>query len=123
MATRNPGGIASMASPRDRVQHLLPTVVDMTAKEQPEALWAQIPVSSSTYEQGFRQVTYKHLANAINGVAWLLYQELGQGKNHETLLYIGPNDMRYVVITLGAVKAGYKVGRELSLPRMNNNLI
>ena len=36
---------------------------------------------------------------------------LGPGKDFETLAYIGPLDVRYNALLLGAVKAGYKVCR------------
>ena len=62
-----------------------------------------------SYDAGYRKITYKGLANAINGAAWWLHQTLGPGHNFETLAYIGPNDFRYNVFILGAVKAGYKV--------------
>ena len=49
------------------------------------------------------------LANAINGVAWLLHDKLGRGIKHDTEAYIGPNHIAYVIMILGATKAGYKV--------------
>ena len=49
------------------------------------------------------------LANAINGVAWWMQQSLGPAINFETLAYFGPWDIRYILLLLGAVKAGYKV--------------
>ena len=48
----------------------------------------------------------------------------------ETLAYIGPNDLRYNVLILGAVKAGYKVslmsdtrGSKGCLPRLNYQML
>jgi hypothetical protein len=49
------------------------------------------------------------LAKAVNGVAWWLEKMLGKEKNFEALAYVGPNDMRYNVTILGAVKAEYKL--------------
>lgn len=92
-----------------RKKQLLPNIVDGMAKARPEAIYAEIPRSSTSYELGYRKITYKNLANAINGVAWLLEKHLGRGKVHETLAYISPNDLGYIFMVLGAVKAGYKV--------------
>lgn len=86
---------------------LLPNIIDHLARETPEALFAEYPVSPLSYEEGYRKVTYKDLANAINGAAWWLSEMLGPSKNHEVLTYIGPNDVRYTVLILAAIKTGY----------------
>lgn len=92
-----------------RTKQLLNNIVDGLARTRPQTLYGEIPVSPVSYEAGYRKITYKALANAINGVAWLLTQELGPGKDFQTLSYMGWNDVRYVILVLGAVKAGYKV--------------
>ena len=94
---------------------MLNNIVDGMAKERPYAVYAEIPLSSDSYERGYRQVTYGRLANAINGVAWFLKEELGVSHVHRTLAYIGPNSIIYVVMILGAVKAGYKVCRSCEI--------
>lgn len=90
-------------------KQLLNHVVDGLANTRPFSVWAEIPKCSTSYEAGFRRVTYRALSNAINGIAWWLHDILGQGKDFETLAYFGLWDIRYVVLLLGAVKAGYKV--------------
>lgn len=92
-----------------RNKQLLNNIVDGTARTRPSAIYAEVPRSFHSYESGYRKITYRALANAVNGVAWWLQQELGQGQDHQTLAYLGPNDLAYVMIILGAVKAGYKV--------------
>ena len=79
------------------------------AKARPEAVYAETPRLPTSFEAGYPQITYRDLANAINDVAWALDKQLGPGKRHETLAYVGPNNLAYIVILLGAVKAGYKV--------------
>jgi acyl-CoA synthetase (AMP-forming)/AMP-acid ligase II len=95
----------------DPRKELLPNIVDHFAKVKPDAVYAKYPVSTLTYEEGYREITYFDLANAINGLAWWLTEKLGPGKGQdfETLAYIGPNDLRYPAVVLGAVKAGYCV--------------
>ena len=88
---------------------LLPALVDSIAESEPESTWCEFPSSPSTYDDGYRKITYKQLANAVNGAASWLEKTLGRGKNFETLAYIGSNDPRYPIFVLGAVKAGYKV--------------
>jgi len=92
----------------------LTNIVDYIAKKYPQTLYAEFPVSTTSFDDGFRKVNYGDLANAINGVAWWLHEALGPGgagKKFPTLAYIGPNDLRYNALILGAVKAGYKVCR------------
>lgn len=88
---------------------LIPNLVDKRALLTPDHTFAEYPVSAHTYDQGFRKISYTHLANAVNGVAWWLHRTLGPSQVFETLAYIGPNDIRYPALILGAVKAGYAV--------------
>ncbi|KAJ5531965.1 acetyl-CoA synthetase-like protein [Penicillium frequentans] len=59
-----------------------------------------------SYDEWYNAITYKALANAINGIAHWLTKSLGPGHG-EILAYLGPNDLRYPALVLGAVKAGY----------------
>ncbi|PYH65836.1 acetyl-CoA synthetase-like protein [Aspergillus vadensis CBS 113365] len=90
----------------DPRSELLPNIFDHYAQFKPDAIYAEYPVNPMTYEEGYRPITYKALANAINGVAGWLTKTLGPGTG-ETLAYLGPNDLRYPALVLGAVKAGY----------------
>ena len=72
-------------------------------------LYAEYPVSTLSYEEGYRRITYRNFANVINGIAWWLQDTLGPGQDFEALAYIGPNDLRYPALILGAAKAGYTV--------------
>ena len=91
---------------------LIPNIVDRRAQTDPEALYAEYPVSTASYKEGYSKINYHAFANAVNGVAWWLCDTMGQGNNSETLAYIGPNDLRYPALVLGAVKAGYTVIRD-----------
>ena len=88
---------------------LVPHIVDQRAQSEPDALYAEYPVSTTSYKEGYSKITYSGFANAINGAAWWLHKTLGPGKDFEILAYIGPNDLRYPALILGAVKAGYTV--------------
>ncbi|KAJ5929819.1 acetyl-CoA synthetase-like protein [Penicillium verhagenii] len=90
----------------DPCTQLLPNLVDHYAKTKPEAVYAEYPVNPLSYDDGYRPITYKAFANAINGLAHWLTNELGPGHG-EMLAYLGPNDLRYPALVLGAVKAGY----------------
>ncbi|EEA24838.1 hypothetical protein TMatcc_007939 [Talaromyces marneffei ATCC 18224] len=89
---------------------LIPNIVDQLAQDEPDKLYAELPISHTDFTSGFRQITYGALANAVNGVAWWLTQNLGPaGNDFPTLAYIGPNDMCHNFLLLGAVKVGYKM--------------
>ncbi|KAJ8067956.1 hypothetical protein OCU04_003538 [Sclerotinia nivalis] len=94
---------------RNWKNELLPKIVDNLADVDPEALYAEYPVSTVTYDQGYRKITFGDFANAVNCVAWWLHETLGPGKDSEVLTYIGPNDLRYPALILGAAKAGYLI--------------
>ncbi|CAD6582894.1 MAG: hypothetical protein ASARMPRED_001098 [Alectoria sarmentosa] len=97
---------------------LVPHLVDKRAALTPDTVYSEYPVSTLTYDEGYRKITYRDFANAINGAARWLVDTLGPGKDFETLAYIGPNDIRYPALILGAVKAGYK----LFLPSPRNSV-
>lgn len=104
------------AWPSQQPNRLLNHIVDDTARESPEMPFAELPLSPTSFEPGFRKISYRNFGNAINGMAWWLHQTFGPGKNFETLAYLGPNDLRHNILLLGAVKAGFKV-RPLNLLR------
>lgn len=88
---------------------LLPHIVDHLAKVTPAAPYSLYPNSPTTYDEGYQTVTYKDFANAINGLAWWLNDNLGPSDTIEVIAYIGPNDIRYTALLLAAIKAGYVV--------------
>lgn len=97
---------------------LLPTVVDETAKSHPDLPYAYLPLSSNVGD-GFKSVSFSDLASATNHLAAWIHQNLGKSTSFETLAYMGPGDLRYVVVFLAAVKCGYKVNTlEFSAPRL-----
>ncbi|KAG4438803.1 hypothetical protein IFR05_005694 [Cadophora sp. M221] len=87
---------------------LLPIILENRAKTDPHGVWAKFPVSSTTYAEGFRSATHLELLNAVNKVAWLLEESLGRSETFETIAYLGPNDLRSIIVVLAGIKAGYK---------------
>jgi AMP-binding enzyme len=88
---------------------LIPNILDQLAQDEPDKLYAELPVSPTDYTAGFQKITFGALANAVNGVAWWITETLGPGKDFPTLAYIGPNDLSHNILIIGAVKAGYKM--------------
>ncbi|KAM0183241.1 hypothetical protein ACHAPF_000720 [Botrytis cinerea] len=61
---------------------LVPNIIDHIAEVDPEALYAEYPVSTLTYDHSYRKITFA---------------------------YTRPNDLRYLALILGAVKSGYLI--------------
>lgn len=93
----------------------LPQLVSKRARENSQGTLARIPVGP-TYLNGFKDVSYVQLHNAINVTTTLLLQTFGKSKTFETLAYIGPTDLRYFVVMTAGMKAGYKVRSRSSIP-------
>lgn len=106
------------------IADLIPTLVDKRAALTPHNVYAEYLVSPQTYDQGYRRILFTNLANAVNGNAWWLHRTLGPSHSFETLAYIGPNDIRYPAIILGAVKNWLRcMSSKLSFdsPALNRN--
>ncbi|KAK8075592.1 thioester reductase domain-containing protein [Apiospora hydei] len=98
--TKSPGG----------GKRLIPNIVDKIASQEPQREWAQIPVSSDP-KDGWKTVTFQQFANAINRCCHLIIERTGQAApgTFPTVAYIGPNDARYLIIMIAAIKTGRQV--------------
>ncbi|RYC58014.1 hypothetical protein CHU98_g8197, partial [Xylaria longipes] len=104
----NTDGAANSGVRKDYGRRLFPHVVDEIAAREPERECFSVPRTSDP-KDGWKAVTFKQYANAINHVARRIINNCGRRVDtFPTLAYIGPNDARYVVLVLAAVKAGYK---------------
>ncbi|PHH89621.1 hypothetical protein CDD83_5637 [Cordyceps sp. RAO-2017] len=92
-----------------RNQRLLTEIIDHVAQTDPEAPWLEFPSSATDYAAGFTCITYRALANATNGLAWYLHDNIRAERPFQTIAYIGPNDARYAFILYACIKAGFKV--------------
>lgn len=88
-------------------------VVDETARAEPDGTWIYAP-RSSVARDGWRAITWRQHANAVNRTANWLVERLGKPvpKSFPSLAYVGPNDARYLVLFAAGVKAGYQVRDE-----------
>lgn len=88
-------------------RRLLPVTIDDVARISPERVWAILPSKSG---EGWQDVTFPILANAINRMAWFMEEKLGPADgSFPTVCYIGGSDMRYLAMEMAAAKTGYKV--------------
>ncbi|KAL6154007.1 putative NRPS-like protein biosynthetic cluster [Exserohilum turcicum] len=86
----------------------VPDHIDKTAEAEPNATWALVPRSSSGIDDGWHDVTYGQLAQAVDCLAWFLETTLGvPDLIGQTIGYIGANDPQYLIILAATLKVGY----------------
>jgi hypothetical protein len=88
---------------------LLPHIIKKHAQADPSGVFARVPAGTK-YTDGYRDVSKLQFKEAVDHTALLIRQTLGESKNFETLTYIGPGDLRYSIVLIAGIKAGYKVG-------------
>ncbi|KAG7405619.1 Non-canonical non-ribosomal peptide synthetase FUB8 [Fusarium oxysporum f. sp. rapae] len=104
-------------------RRLIPRILDRLAVADPERVVYSI-ASFSDGVPSFRHITAQVLARAVDKTAWWLHKHLNEitgapngdlAREHavmqkspkiQALGYIGPHDIRHVLLTYGAVKAG-----------------
>ncbi|KAJ9609951.1 hypothetical protein H2200_006281 [Cladophialophora chaetospira] len=89
-------------------RRLLPISIDEIAQSDPERAWASIPLSSDL-SVGYRDVSFRTFARAINRAAWFLETTFGRPAASVTIAYIGKSDMRYHILSMAAAKTGYQI--------------
>lgn len=90
----------------DYGHRLLPQIIDHEAKRMPDKLAAAIPKSSDV-SKGFREVSYKEMANAVNHMSWWLEEKFGGRGHFEPIAYLGVQDHRYTIFEMACIKTGY----------------
>ncbi|KAK7416594.1 hypothetical protein QQX98_005065 [Neonectria punicea] len=98
-----------MAQQRGEIgRRLLPHLVDEIAADEPDRVLYEFPASTDL-NQPWVKVTARLFANAINRAAQWLEDELGRGVTSSRIGYSGPQDLRYFIFVVAAVKAGHVV--------------
>ena len=88
---------------------LLSHIIDERAQSQHVRSFASIPRTENV-EDGYVDVSYETFANAINTLGHWITENVGPPVvQDETLVYIGPTDLRYQIVCMAAVKVGYIV--------------
>ncbi|MCJ1251933.1 hypothetical protein MMC30_009171 [Trapelia coarctata] len=106
--TTQPKVLTNGHSNHKKYQRVVPTAIDEIARRSPNAVFASIPKTSNPVD-GYRDVTYRVYADTIDRAALLLEESI-RGKDHgETIGYIGPSDLRYVILAIAAVKINMKM--------------
>ena len=88
-------------------QRLIPHLIDDIAHNNSSRTFCSL-AKSSNISDGFQDISYGTFANSINCLAWWIEENLGKSSTFETVSYIGPPDLRYIVLAIAAQKTGYK---------------
>ncbi|KAF7192191.1 Non-canonical non-ribosomal peptide synthetase FUB8 [Pseudocercospora fuligena] len=102
-------------------QQLLTQVLISRAKHSPDRVFGLLP-KGEVLEDGFSELTYAALNHAVDNLAFWIDQKFGgkvqesDSKKWPTIPYIGPNDVRYTLLTFAAMKTK----RRLMLPLPSN---
>ena len=94
--------------PPDCGQRLLVTLVDQRAAADHARPYYSIPISHDV-SMGYRDISYRTFANAVNRCSHWIIQEFGRSSNFEPLAYLGSPDLRYQILLLAAAKTGHVV--------------
>ncbi|KAH7029241.1 uncharacterized protein B0I36DRAFT_411067 [Microdochium trichocladiopsis] len=97
-----------MAETTERGRRLIPRLVDELARTEPSRIVYSIPLSGDI-SQGFREVSARGFADAVNKTAWWLHETVDRSESFETITYIGPHDLRYSLLILATIKVGFKL--------------
>lgn len=89
----------------DYGRRLLPNLIDERAAAGHSRPYAAIALTKDPRD-GFREISYGVFANAINRCARWLIDEMGTSKTCEVLVYLGPQDLRYQILCIAAIKTG-----------------
>ncbi|KAL6916435.1 hypothetical protein FSST1_007930 [Fusarium sambucinum] len=97
-------------------RRLIPQILDRLALADPERVIYSI-ASFPNDQPNFREITAREFTKAVDKTAWWIRSQLHStngASNRDAILsskiqalgYIGPHDIRHVLLTYGAVKAG-----------------
>lgn len=103
------GNATANLSPPACGRRLLSHLIDQRATSGHQRPFASIPITNNVTD-GYRDISYAIFANAINRLArWLLDNVGTPTRPCEPIVYIAAADLRYHVLCVAAVKAGYIV--------------
>jgi hypothetical protein len=82
--------------------------LDNLAKTNPDRKYAVIP-NGTDISDGFRDLTIREVAQAVNYTSWWIQKVLGPTTKPETVSYMASNDVRYIIFVWACNKTGYTV--------------
>ncbi|KAI9644584.1 hypothetical protein NHQ30_006605 [Ciborinia camelliae] len=96
--------------PLPGIQHgerLSISILDERAQSDPQSPWVSMPIDDGDISKGYKDITYRQFANAVNHAAHWLVQHLPPSTEpFQSFAYVGPKDLRYPILAMAAGKVG-----------------
>lgn len=107
-------GFGTSEIPLNCGKRLIAHYIHQLAIDEPDRVCMSIPLTSEPRD-GFKDLTFFDLDKAIDVASFWIEEHFGTGKDFECNLiaYIGPHDLRYIILTIAAIKTGHKVCQHL----------
>ncbi|KAF1945053.1 transferase family protein-like protein [Clathrospora elynae] len=90
----------------DYGRRLIPQILDSLASTDPNRIIYSVATFSDT-SHGFQNISARSMAKAVDKTAWWLIDQLGKAATIQAVGYIGPHDIRQILLTYACVKVGY----------------
>jgi len=81
----------------DYGRRLVPRIIDDNATAQPGRVCFSIP-RCEALQAGFRDITWRMYADAVNKTAHFIEKEIGRSDSFETVMYLGFPDLRTFIV-------------------------
>ncbi|KAK1704900.1 uncharacterized protein BDZ83DRAFT_594754 [Colletotrichum acutatum] len=94
-----------MTVPEQYGRRLIPQILDSLASVEPHRILYSV-ANSSNISYGFQDISARAFAKAVDKTAWWLHSQVGESSDVRTVAYIGPHDLRHVLLTYACVKVG-----------------
>ncbi|KAF4825945.1 Non-canonical non-ribosomal peptide synthetase FUB8 [Colletotrichum tropicale] len=90
-------------------QRLIPQALADALAEKPDRTWVSYAISNNIAQDGFRNITIRQLATAVDRLAWYIDDNIGKSSDFETVMYYGLADVRYIITLIAGIKTGHSV--------------
>jgi long-subunit acyl-CoA synthetase (AMP-forming) len=87
-------------------RRLIPQIMDSLAAAEPNRTVLSVAEASGSSLK-LREISAQQFVNAVDKTAWWLYNQAGAPDSIEPVGYIGPHDLRHILLTYACVKVGY----------------
>lgn len=87
---------------------VLVTAIEQKVKWTPNETYLRYPTPNWEVD-GYKTFTYGQYGDSINKVAYWLDAQLGKATENDTVVYLGPNDLRYAILWPAVIKTGRKL--------------
>jgi hypothetical protein len=101
---------------------LLPVIIEERARKNPLAAFAKVS-RDNAYKNGYRTVTNSALATAIDYLADLITSTFPRRYGAQCIAYLGLSDLRYTIVLLAGIKAGFTTFLPYRLPLIMSRVL